>query len=435
MHLFNGKIFITFLFLIFAFCNDNILSQVKPDINSSFLQESYQLRTENDYINYALANNPEIKALQNKILAFGKKVIQAKSLDAPNVGFEAYNTPVKTLNPFGGMEYDYSVEQMLPFPGKLSLMGQMATNNVNMLEEELNALKRKIIFDIKSAYYEIYFIQRKIEINKQNQDWMKRFTDVANRQYQVGIGMQRDVLKSQVEFVKLMNEELSLQKELKIAVGMLNSILNRPQNSEVGQIAEIEPDTTKFLYDEMEKIALENRNELKAMKYNIEMNKTEYLLSKRELYPDLMTRLMYKQMMDEDDFWSAMVSVNVPISFWSYNKYKSKIQESELNIKKSEEEFNSMKNMVLFEVQSSLTKVNTSQKQIKLYKWSIIPQAEQTLTTTISAYQTNKVDFLTLIDSYFMLQMSKLDYYMSVMNCLQGKAELEKAVGKNLEGS
>jgi outer membrane protein TolC len=153
-------------------------------------------------------------------------------------------------------------------------------------------------------------------------------------------------------------------------------------------------------------------------------------LSKREYYPDLMARVMYKDMaMTKSDFWSAMVGISIPLAPWSSGKYTSKVQENELNVRKAEEEYASMRNMTLFEVQDALVRVQTSQNLVLLYKNTVIPQAEQTLQATLAAYQTGKTEFLMLIDAYRMVLMSKLDYHMSVMNYMTNQAALEQAVG------
>jgi outer membrane protein TolC len=88
--------------------------------------------------------------------------------------------------------------------------------------------------------------------------------------------------------------------------------------------------------------------------------------------------------------------------------------------------------MTLFEVQDALVKVQTNQNLVMLYKNTVIPQAEQTLQSTIASYQTGKTEFLMLIDAYRMVLMSKLDYYMSVMSYMASQAALEQAVGMNI---
>jgi outer membrane protein TolC len=127
-----------------------------------------------------------------------------------------------------------------------------------------------------------------------------------------------------------------------------------------------------------------------------------------------------------------MVGISIPIAPWTSGKVVSKVEENELNVKKSEEEYTNMKNMALFELQDALVKVQTNQNIVLLYQNTTIPQAEQTLQSTIAAYQTGKTEFLMLIDAYRMLLMSKLDYSMAVMNFMASQAQLEQAVGLDI---
>jgi outer membrane protein TolC len=143
-----------------------------------------------------------------------------------------------------------------------------------------------------------------------------------------------------------------------------------------------------------------------------------------------MLRFAYKNMANtKDDFWSAMAGINIPLAFWSKGKYTAKVEEDELNVKKAEEEFESMRNMTLFEVQDALVKVQTNQNLILLYKNTVIPQARQTLESTIIAYQTGRAMFLWLIDIYRTLFNAELSYHQAVMDFMKSQAELERAVG------
>jgi outer membrane protein, heavy metal efflux system len=63
----------------------------------------------------------------------------------------------------------------------------------------------------------------------------------------------------------------------------------------------------------------------------------------------------------------------------------------------------------------------------------LIPQAEQTLQSTTSAYQTGNMDFFSLIDAYRMLLMAKLNFHMSAMKYMESQAELEQAVGISMD--
>jgi len=396
-------------------------------------------QTKNSYLDdliiEALQNNPQLKAAQNQFLSTQKKIKQVTAWDAPQVGIEFFQLPIQSFpNPLKhNMETDYFIQQMIPFPGKLKAMGLSATYNSKMYEEQFNALKNKIIRDLKSAYYELYLIQRKIEINKENQELLKQFIEIATKQYEVGMGKQTDIIRAQTELSKLINEEVNLYKEKQDVETMLNTILNRPPYQSFEKIENIYEPIPEFTYQQLLPIALSNRPELKAMEFNIEMYKSELRASELEFYPDIMVKVMYKNMIDsKNDFWSAMVGVNVPIALWSKDKYSGKVEENQLNIKTAEEQFNSMKNMISYEVRNAIVKLETNRNLYNLNKNTVIPQAEQTLQSTLAAYKTGKTEFLMLIDAYRMLFMAKLDFYMSEMNVMLASAQLEQAVGLSL---
>ncbi len=403
--------------------------------SSGFAQDGSVLNLD-ELIAEALKNNPGLQAARLQTEAARTQIRQARAWEAPQVGIEFFQTPIQSFpNPAkDGMETDYFVQQMIPFPGKISNMAKAARSNAEMSAENYRALERKIIRDLKSAYYELYLVQRKIKVNSENQVLLRQFVDIAMKQYEVGMGKQVDIFRAQTEISSLITEGINLEQERKVAEAMINTILNRPANSLLGQVPDLADTTATWTFDQMMPIALEARPELKAMDYNISMNRAELALSKREYVPDLMVRFMYKDMADTgDDFWALMGGVSVPLAFWSKGKFKGKVQENQLNVNRAEQQYTEMKNMILFEVQQALVKVESNKNVLLLCKNTIVPQAEQTLQSTLAAYQTGKTEFLMLIDAYRMLLMAKLDYYEAVMNYMTSLAQLEQAVGMDIK--
>jgi cobalt-zinc-cadmium efflux system outer membrane protein len=389
-----------------------------------------------DLVKEAIENNPQLRAARNQAQASWKKVDQATAWEAPQIGIEFFNTPTSSFpNPLkNGMETDYFIQQMFPFPGKLSAAGSSAENNARMNDESYSALEKKIISDVKSTYYELHLVQEKIQINAENQDLMRQFVQIALKQYQVGTGQHHEVLRAQVELSTLVNDGITFQKEKKATEAALNTLLSRRTDAPLGYVPEPDVSLPPFTFQKLGDLALKSRPEIHAMGFAVEMNRDELRLSKREYYPDFMVRLMYKNMANtKNDFWSAMAGISVPLAFWSQGKYTSKVEENEINVKKAEEEVTNMKNMVLFEVQDALVKVQTNQSLILLYKNTVVPQARQTLESTIIAYQTGRSMFLWLIDSYRTLFNAELAYHQAVMDFMKSQAELERAVGLSME--
>lgn len=311
-------------------------------------------------------------------------------------------------------------------------MGDVARANVRMVEQSATTVERRLIADVKVAYAMLYSAQRQLDINAENQRLLNQIIESARTKYSVGIATQGDVLKAQVELAKLQNERSMLEQELHTAEAMMNALRSVPSTTPIGRVADIIPQQFGGTLDDLQRRTLDNRPEIRGMKYEIEMNKAELAVSQRERLPDFMIRGMYKQMMVGTNLWAAMIGINIPIAPWASGKYSGRIEENELNIKAGEQSLRDMQNMVQFEVRDAWVKVQSQWEQIERYRTIILPQTEQTLQSALTAYQTDKRDFLSLLDSYRMLQMLKMEYYMHVGEYFSNLAALERAIGSNL---
>ena len=388
-----------------------------------------------DLVKEALANNPQLRAARHQVAAAQTRIDQVSSWEAPQVGVVMFQTPIQSFpNPFkNGMETDYYIQQMFPFPGKLSSMGDAAQRGASMAEQSYRALEQKIVRNVKEAYYDLYLAQRKIDINVANQDLMRNFVAIARKRYEVGAGMQADMLRGQTELSSLAAEHVSLRQEATVAEAMINTFLNRSTTASYGDIPEIEVPSPHWTFEQLRPLLLENRPDLKSMQENLAMNNAELSATKKEYYPDVMVQVMYKDMaMTRNDFWSTMVGVSIPIAPWASGRVSSKEDEDALNVKKAEEELTSMTNMTLFDLRDALAQVESNREIVLLDTSTVIPQADQTMASTQSAYATGKADFLSLIDAYKTQLSARLDRYMAVTALMKSEAHLEEAVGLSM---
>jgi outer membrane protein TolC len=381
----------------------------------------------------ALSKNPKLQSSKTHALSAATRIPQSKSWDDPQVGVEFYATPITSYNPLkDGMETDYFVQQMIPFFGKKSFMADAATAQTRMVEQSARATERNLIAEVKKTYAMLYSTQRRLDVNAENQRLLNQIVESTRAKYSVGSNTQGDVLKVQVELAKLKNEQTSLEQELAAAEAMMNALRAVPSHTPIGRVADIVPQKFPETLSDLFTLALDNRPEVRGMSFEIEMNKADLAASQRERYPDIMLRGMYKDMKEETDQWSAMIGINIPLAPWASAKYSEKIEENTLNVLASEQSLNDMQNMTQFEVRDAWTKVQSKWEQINRYQQTILPQTEQALQSTLAAYQTDKADFLSLLDSYRMLQMLKMEYYMAVGDYATNLALLERAVGSNL---
>lgn len=385
------------------------------------------------FISEALMNNPGLQGARARHERALARIPQARAWDDPQVGVEFYATPVTSINPFkDGMETDYFVQQMIPFWGKKRLMGKAAASGADVVEQAFTTTERDLVLGVKRAFAMLYSAQRRLEVNETNQRLLRQIIESAQAKYSAGITTQGDVLKVQVEMAQLQNERSVLEQELASAVAMMNALRSVEATTAIGQVASISPDSLQVPLEELYTRSLESRPELRGMQFEINMNKFENAAAKRERFPDFMIKGTYKEMAAGMDQWAGMVGINIPFSPLGIGKYSGKINETRANVISSERTYLDMQNMVRFQVRDAWTKVQSRWQQIDRYQRTILPQAEEALQSTLASYQTDRVDFLSLLDSYRTLQMFRMEYFMAVSEHFTSLAELERAVGNDL---
>ena len=386
-------------------------------------------------IDEALLNNPDYRSLEKQWQAAQTRISQQGALPDPRLGLGVMNLPVNSFDfdqePMTSKKV--SIMQMFPFPGKLGLKETIAEFQAEIVKQQKEELKNQLVKNVKTAYYNLFFIDKSIDIVKKNQVLLKQFVRVAETKYSVGKGLQQDVLKAQVERSKLSDKILLLEQKRKTIIFRLNTLLNRNSDEPMGKIKDFEKSSFVATLDELKKAALKNRPVLNSWQLMIEKSKSAEKLARKGYLPDFSLGAAYSQRDDLRsgakmyDFFSAELSLNLPIYF--YKKQSQKVQERQLLTMSNEEKYNTVKNRVLFQVENNWSELTKDEQRIDLYKTGIIPLAGQSLNSAMTGYQVDKVDFLTLLNNQMTLFNFEMDYYRILADYQKTLAALEAAVG------
>ncbi len=401
--------------------------------------KSYILKTR-WIIDEALRANPGLEAAKLRWSASTERILQEMALDDPVLGFTYFGEQVQTR--VGEKQAGIMASQKVPFFGKLRLKGEVAKNEAKVYGEKHRTLERVIIAKAKSAFYELYWVYKSININEENKELLQRFVKIAEVKYSTGRATQQDVLKAQVELSKIVNELITLEQLKKTAIARINTLLNRHPDAPLGAPEEVNITELTVSLKELYGKAKEISPDLSLMKYRIERDKAAYKLARKQYYPDFTFGLNYTFINDlpsdvmlsptgEDrDSYTGTLSINVPI--FQKRKYDAGVREANAKLKSSEMAYKNMENMTLFGVKDYHFKVQTAERLVKLYRNSIIPQAEQSLKAAEIGYKAGNVDFLNLIDSQRVLLDFKLAFYRAVADFGVNLAGLERVVGVEL---
>jgi outer membrane protein TolC len=390
-------------------------------------------------IEEALQNHPEISAAKMKWEVFKEKIPQAYALEDPMFGFGIVSLPTNFSFKDEDMTMkEFSISQKFPFPGKRPLMREMASKEAEAVSTEIEEKNNRIIKEVKAAYYDLSHVYRTTEVAQRNKKILEDFAKIVETRYSVGEGIQQDVFKAHVEVSKMVDELIMLSQRKKALEAKLNTLLNRPPETPLGEPEEVVFRKFFFTTEELQKMALEVNPTLKGMRKMIEAKEKAHALAKREYYPDFNFKFAYGQRdngpdMKRRDMLTGMMEMNIPIFFKS--KQDRKVAETKAEILATGAQYRAMKNEILFMITDIASMVQRSERQLELYKTGIIPQASLQINSAMSAYRVNKADFMTLLDSQMTLYKYELEYHQALTEYEKNVANLGATVGKQfLEG-
>jgi outer membrane protein TolC len=398
----------------------------------------YQMLTLRDAVEIALTDNQRLAELRFLAEALGAVPLQAGALPDPALGLNALNFPTDTFDrdqePMTQLQVTLS--QTFPFPGKRGLKREAAQYEAAAAMAQVLDTQLQIAADVRSIWWELLYLDRALLIVDQNRSLMRDFVEIAQIKYKVGSGLQQDVLLAQLELSRLVNRELPLQGMRSASEAALNALLNLPATQAIRLPQVPQNETLPELPGKAQLLqtALETRPLLDVQREMTEAARIRLDLAKKDYYPDFKLGAGYGFRDGDDpvrgeraDFASIMFSVNVPIYFKS--KQSKAVDQRSSEYFRRKHAFNETLRSVQSAISRNLAQYQASRGQVALYGTAIIPQAQQTVSAMLSAYQVNEVDFLNVLNAQITLYNAQISYWEAMSKARQSLAKLAASVG------
>ena len=385
-----------------------------------------------ELIHEVLARNPELVAARKQWEVATNRITQARSLDDPILSIQLWNFP-QTFNLTQAQNNIFGLAQNLPFPGKLALKGDVASRSAEMTEQAVRAKERELVARLKQAYYDLFLAQKAVQIHHEQVEVIRQFVEIANAKFRAGKGSQADVLKAHVELSLLLQHLPVLDQRRETTEAMLNTLLDRDPASPLGLAQAPSQLPLETPIDDLHRLALNDRPELKAAELAVQRNEQSHALAQRQYYPDFNVAFQRFQNFQANDGFGAYVAMSIPFAFWTKPKYDAGVQEAAAAVAVARAEHHTLENLTWFQINDLLAKLRATDQVTTLYRTTILPQAEQSLEAARVGYRTGKAGFLDLIDAQRGWRGFQLEYFTALVDRQHRLAELEQVVGITLD--
>lgn len=423
-------------------------------------------------VDAALAVNPALRAARQRVLAARARVTPAGLFPDPmlmlgilnlplgsmETGTDAHGTPLPNASsgPDPMTMRMIGVGQTIPYPGKLSLRRRVAEREVDAAEASLGAVMVQVAQDVRSAYYEIAFLDRAIEIVDRNQLVLGDFIRITESRYSVGVAGQQDVLRARVEATRLAESAVALTEQRRATLARLNAALDRPSEMPVadphvparvaraavadvaGRIRFVSAALGARAADsplpsllELQETAVRESPVLREEAALLAAQAARIDLARKEYLPDFDISLQYGQRGGGlPDMVTALVSVPIPIQ--KRRKQDAYVAAERADLASLEADYRARQNEIRAEVARLHSELERQRAQLALYVKAIIPQGRASLTSAIGSYQVGRVEFLTVLDNQATLFNYETEYFRGLTDFAKTLAELERVVGKEI---
>ncbi len=294
----------------------------------------------NTYLTTAAENNPALKAKFSAYMASMEKIAQVGEMPDPTVAFGVFILPVETKN--GPQRAKLSLSQRFPWWGSLDAEKTLAQDAAQVKYEALEEAKSRLFFEVKSAYYELYFVKKAIAVTEENQRLLTTFHSLVSTKIKLGQTSAVDALTVEMEIADLDNQLATLEDKLKFLTVKFNNLLHVNPDTPIKTPDTLPAADLPLSYEEVVKQIEANNHNLLRFDRLLQSYKSKAARAKTKRQPRITVGLDYintgkreNTTQNGKDALFVKIGLNIPLY---KKKYDALVQEAVYQQEMTEQE-------------------------------------------------------------------------------------------------
>jgi outer membrane protein len=328
----------------------------------------------------------------------------------------------------------------LVFDGTFFIGLKAAKEFVQISHLQRSMTEEQLRYDITSAYYQALIAEEQIALLEANVDRLKTMYDETNSLYDEGFVEKLDVERLQVNYNNLLLDLSNAQRRADLSRNLLKFQMGLPINTEINLASEVEaleesPEQLllreEFSYDQRIEYQLVDQ-QIRLEGYNTRRYRAGYI-------PNAYLFGNYSYLFNGDfaegsewvgfDVGALGLRINVPI-FDGFRK-RSLIQQSQLTIKKLENQFEQLKSSIDLELENTQTQLRNAWANLEALKKNA-ELAQKVYDVSRVKYKEGVGSSLEVNDASTQLKTAETNYLNGLLQYHVSKIAWDKARGKFL---
>ncbi|OGR91887.1 MAG: hypothetical protein A2992_08220 [Elusimicrobia bacterium RIFCSPLOWO2_01_FULL_59_12] len=321
---------------------------------------------------------------------------------------------------------NYRIEQMVPFPGKLSYEARMKYHEARIAETAYRDKTIDVLNGVRMRYYQLYLTDEKIALARQAMDVMKAALKSAQARLGSNQTTASDVFMAQTELRKLGNALYQEQQQRSLIAIELNTLLNQPTDAPLGPALPLELMDLPVSLEEFRQLARRHGPMYRTALHEMDHSRAMLARNRLQFAPDF--GFMYEYDKAPAGPPGREIGVSVTFPLWIQRPWKQ-YRGAKEHALETEANSRAMENHVFNQVHTEFIEVNTHLTLARNSLSSLLPLALSALKITQQQYAGGKTDFLRLLEAFRTWIAAHNDYQEEVYHYGEHWALLGRWVG------
>ena len=382
-------------------------------------------------VEIAIESNPQVRSMRAQWDAAQHQILQNYAPADPIFTY----LHEESDRDFDAATHSHGLAANFQFPGEAFLQADQAKRTAEIARLTYEAAVRDLRAAVETAYYQVLLDEGLIAINEENIANLRQVVNVTQAQYTGGQAQQSDLIGAELalEQAQLLQRQYQTNR-LNDRVG-LNQLLYRKPGSPLELDQKIVLRPLEIRLNQVVDTATHARQEILEASLTEKNSNTALTLAQMEYLPNYNVSVAYDLLLEPGNRpnpnvhqgWNFGFGFNLPVFFWIHQR------EDVLSAQHSLQAAGYSMKSVLSQTEATVTQLYQSAQfayeSAQVYRGQLIPLADKEFKVSLVAYQSGKVDFLTLSSALQADYASRLTYLQNANSFFAGQVAVEQAMG------
>jgi outer membrane protein len=305
---------------------------------------------------------------------------------------------------------------------------------LDLSKEELKRIAATTVLEVEKTFYGVLLSKELYEITEASFKNASENLGNVRALHEQGLVAEFDFLQAEVRVENIRPVLLQMENNLSRAGDGLKILLNINQAEDIDVSGEFIYED-EILPDENESIrtALEDNFSIRSMSLKLKVDEAFIALDRSDYWPTIAAFANYSYAGSSDDFKfqkysSATVGVSFTINLFRGTQTINKVEQSEVSLNQSEEQYSQLKDYVVSQVKFRIKELRKVKASLEAQERNV-KLAQRAYELAVLRYKEGTGNQLEIENSDIALRQAKINLLQSIYDYILSKANLSELLG------